>query len=35
MDEVLQQNQAQFNRVCDKMKRLLIKKQKLKTESPS
>lgn len=30
MDDIIQQNQAQFDRVCEKMKKLMLKKQKLK-----
>ena len=32
MDEILSANQPQMDRVCDKVKKLLIKKQKLKQD---
>ena len=34
MDELLLPNQQHFERVCDKMKKLLIKKQQIKHEEP-
>ena len=33
MDEILSANQPQMDRICDKVKKLLIKKQKLKQDS--
>lgn len=34
MDELILQNQQQYERVCEKMKKLLIKKQQIYQEEP-
>jgi hypothetical protein len=34
MDDLLQNNQEQFDRICKKMQKLLVKKQKLGSTEP-